>query len=80
MAKFDVNKIIEDSLYEINIGAIGDKVYDKLHPEDPNSPENIAFKHAQAFSKATKEGDVEKAKFHAAGLKNSFQRQKIQML
>jgi hypothetical protein len=72
VSKFDVNKIIEESLCEINIGIIGDKVYDKLHPENPNSPENIAFKHAQGFSKASNEGDIEKTRFHAAGLRRFF--------
>ena len=72
MSKFDVNKIIEESLCEINIGIIGDKVYDKLHPENPKSPENIAFKHAQGFSKASNEGDIEKTRFHAAGLRRFF--------
>ena len=72
MSKFDVNKIIEESLCEINIGIIGDKVYDKLHPENPKSPENIAFKHAQGFSKAANEGDIEKTRFHAAGLRRFF--------
>lgn len=72
MSKFDVNKIIEESLCEINIGIIGDKVYDKLHPENPNSPENIAFKHAQGFSKASNEGDIDKTRFHAAGLRRFF--------
>jgi len=72
MAKFDVNKIIGESLCEINFGIIGDKVYDKLHPENPNSPENIAFKHAQGFAKASKEGDIEKTKEHTAGLRRFF--------
>jgi hypothetical protein len=71
MAKFDVNKIIEESLNE---ASLGEKIYDKLHPEDPNSPENIAFKHAQGFSKAANEGDVEKTKAHAAGLRRFFKK------
>jgi hypothetical protein len=56
----------------LNEASLGEKVYDKLHPEDPNSPENIAFKHAQGFSKASSEGDVEKTRAHAAGLRRFF--------
>ncbi len=62
MSKFDVNKIIQESLTEVNFGFIGEKIYDKLHPRDLNSPQEKALGAAERFRKASSEGNVEGTK------------------
>jgi len=71
MAKLDVNKIIEESLTEANMN-FGEKIYDKLHPEDPNSPKEQAFRAAQRFQRAASRGDVEGTKKALRTMKQSL--------